>query len=168
MHRLCKLREGWAPTLAVLDRDSEGRATHVMAKLSAVLASEASVLAECWQASENPSRAFIPDRDAPAPIRAAAIRNAACSFQESTAYSTEGLHPRHVALLADAGLHVLALLLEAIERLGMLPRAIRLLVFAKILKAKGGGRPVLLQPMIMRHAAVGKTGAGRCARLHGA
>ena len=150
MHRLCKLREGWSPTLAVLDRDSEGRATQITAELSAVLSAETNTLAECWRASDSAPRACIPDRCTLGRIAPDAIRSAALSFVEGTAYSTEGLHPRHVALLDDAGLVVLSLLLEAIERLGVLPRAIRLLVFVLIPKPKGGFRPVLQQPMVMR------------------
>ena len=150
MHRLTKLKEGWAPTLAVIDKDEEDAPTQLSAELSAVLHAESSTLEECWQASDTAPVAWVPDRGCLPRPTPEAICKAAASFSEATAYSAEGLHPRHVTLLCVQGLAVLAMLIEVIKRIGLLPRPLRLLVFVLIPKSKGGFRPILQQPMLMR------------------
>ena len=65
-------------------------------------------------------------------------------------------HPRHVAMLDDDALLVLAVLFKAMERLGATPRQIAILIVVLLPKPKGGSRPITLFATIFKIWARGR------------
>ena len=78
------------------------------------------------------------------------IREASRSFDASTAGAPADLHVRHYALLPDAALCTLGLLLGLFEAIGELPPQIQFLVVALIPKQPSGLRPIGLFPGVYR------------------
>ena len=74
------------------------------------------------------------------PITVAQLRRACKSFETATAVGIEGLRPRHVLLLSDAGLEVLARLFQFVEESGLPPVRGSHIVFPP--KPTGGERPI--------------------------
>ncbi len=72
------------------------------------------------------------------------IRTASQSFSPWTASTLDGGHPRHLAMLSDDGLRVLAIVYELVERLGFFPRQIYFMVMPLLEKPRGGLRAILL------------------------
>ncbi len=70
------------------------------------------------------------------------IRAASLSFPRSTASAYEGFHVRHLALLCDDGLRVVATILRAVEVLGAWPRQVALITMPLLPKASGGYRAI--------------------------
>lgn len=71
-------------------------------------------------------------------LTAEALRAASTSFKERTAVSADGWHMKHFSLLSDEALAALALLLAAMEALGVLPRQLRYIVVVLLAKPAGG------------------------------
>jgi len=69
-------------------------------------------------------------------------RQASLLFPAGTAWTYDGFHPRHYALLSETGLEVLSTLVEVSECLGDLPLSARPVTVPLIPKAKGGLRPI--------------------------
>eukprot|EP00959_Pyramimonas_sp_CCMP1952_P127511 2667285-Pyramimonas_sp.AAC.1 len=65
---------------------------------------------------------------------------AARSFSKHTSQSLDGFHPRQFASLSDAGLMVLSLQYEAVERLGLFPVQMLWMLMPLLEKPKGGPR----------------------------
>ena len=82
--------------------------------MAQLLAAEARSFSKLWRASPAPD-ACIPDRCVFEVAQVEEIRSAASSCPTGTAFSPEGLHPRHIALLPDLGHITLALILRAVE-----------------------------------------------------
>ena len=78
------------------------------------------------------------------------LREAALSFPRRTGVSLDGIHVRHLALLPDEALAVLALLIMVIEALGCLPTQVQRLLIFLIPKSTGGRRPIMLAPALYR------------------
>ena len=84
-----------------------------------------------------------------------------CSFSKGTAYGCDGLHPRHVALLSDAGIEALVRVFSGIELLWRLPRPFEFIVFVLLLKPGGGDRPIGLFTAAVRVWARLRRGVAR-------
>ena len=72
------------------------------------------------------------------------IRMASRSFSVHTAQSLDRPHVRHYGLLSDSALRAMAVVFEAIERLGLFPMQLLWMLLPLLEKPKGGLRPILL------------------------
>ena len=63
-------------------------------------------------------------------------------FKVHGAVSYDGFHGRHFSMLPDEALEALAIIFEASEAIGFVPRSARRIVVALIPKPKGGLRPI--------------------------
>jgi len=70
------------------------------------------------------------------------LRRLARSYKRRTGVAPDGWHPRHVALLNDEALEVLALLYLLLEKSGHLPNQQRFVAIFLLDKPTGGTRPV--------------------------
>eukprot|EP00959_Pyramimonas_sp_CCMP1952_P243454 5088805-Pyramimonas_sp.AAC.1 len=113
-------------------------------------ASEAEALQLQWQASCQPPVAEVPDRECFPRATIEEIRSAAGRFSQHTSSTLDGFLPRHMSLLGGAGLATLAVLYEAIERLGLFPRHFMWMVSPLIDKPAGGHRAILLLASFVR------------------
>ena len=128
---------------------NQKRPAGINADAAAVLGREAKIFSEKWQCGEEPA-AWVLDRGDLGRLAPKTLRATAKEFSEATSDSPEGLHPRHFALVCDDALEVLGTVLLAVERLGLLPRKLRFMVFSLLAKPKKGFRQILDQPCVMR------------------
>ena len=70
------------------------------------------------------------------------LRAASLSFAIKTAMDPGGFHPRHIAMLHDDGLRVLALIMATCERNGRQPSHLARVIVALLEKVTGGYRPI--------------------------
>ena len=70
------------------------------------------------------------------------LRQTARSFKKRTGVAPDGWHPRHMALIPDEGLEVLAILYEIMEVCGHLPMQQSLVCVFLLDKPSGGTRPI--------------------------
>jgi hypothetical protein len=78
------------------------------------------------------------------------LRDVGLSFPRRTGTSLDGIHVRHLALLPDDALIVLAIIILVVEQLGVLPSQVQRLLIFLIPKATGGRRPIMLAPALYR------------------
>ncbi len=83
-----------------------------------------------WNGSCQPLPRLTPDQ----------LRGASLAFARRTACTYDGWHVRHFGLLSDAGLEVLGMVLEAIERASRWPSQVTLVTATMIDKPRGGHR----------------------------
>ena len=93
-------------------------------------------LAQAWQASATKPQPFMPEGDPLPALTPSEIREASAAFPISTAQTFDGFHPRHLALLPDEFLEVVALFLAAVELHGQFPTAILAIISTLLQKAK--------------------------------
>ena len=120
-----------------------------------VLAKEAKVLVQAWQATDTPHdrAADVPaavPRLAGPPLEVAALRAASLTFKAATATQAGGLHPRHIAMLPDEGVQAFCNLLRSVELLGAWPMQVSLVLTVLLPKPKGGWRGIGLYPAFHR------------------
>ena len=72
------------------------------------------------------------------------------SFSSTTSSTLDGFHPRHYSLLSWVGLETLSFLICAMESLGFPPEQVWWMTFPLLDKPKGGYRPILLSPSLIR------------------
>ena len=78
------------------------------------------------------------------------LRRLARSFKRRTGVAPDGCHPRHLAMLNDDALEVLALLHFLLEKSGFLPDQQRFVTIFLLDKASGGTRPIWLSTAFYR------------------
>ena len=89
MHRACKTRPGWTPTLA---EDEEGM---LASTPQVVLQREVDTLSSFWKAEYWAEQAWIPQERQPLPrMSTRGLREVALTFPAATASSIDGFHPR--------------------------------------------------------------------------
>ena len=143
MHRFSRLMQAWTPT--VIHRNDV-----ITAAPQALLQDQFDMYSSLWRPSDEPMDVWVPDRDSFPLATPDQIRVASLSFPVTTSQSVDGFHPRHFSLLSNAALDAIALILQASEMLGAFPQQTMFMVFPLIGKPKGGFRPILLCPGIVR------------------
>ncbi len=103
-----------------------------------------------WQPSDVPFRYEWSDEEELPPMSAAHLRSTANSFAARTSTTYDGFHPRQLGKLSDEALDTLGLLLAAVERSGIWPRQISLIVATLLPKLAGGFRPIGMAPAVYR------------------
>eukprot|EP00959_Pyramimonas_sp_CCMP1952_P310485 6498074-Pyramimonas_sp.AAC.1 len=89
-------------------------------------------------------RAWIPDICYFQRAGPEAIRRVARAFPCTTSAGLGGLHARHLTHVGDDALGTLAILLEAMELLGMLPKQRACIIMPMLPKPQGGHRLIIL------------------------
>ena len=136
---------GWRPAVVAL---SDGTCA---AKAEAVLAHETAKLQGRWQAAEQPVLPRFPVLGLPlGRLTCEQLRAASMQFKAHTAITYDGLSPRHVGLLGDCGLQLLAQLLEQSELRGSLPRGLCAIAYFLLGKPSGGVRAIGLMTAVYR------------------
>ncbi len=145
-HRFSKEPEAWVPT--------ETRCTEehpiVTSDPIALQDEQRRKYASRWRSADAPQRYEWEDRVALPRLSADEVRQASLGHKLTTAETFDGVHPRHFALLDDAGLAAAAALLEASELLGDMPRQLQLATMPLIGKPKGGFRGIGVLPGLYR------------------
>ena len=138
-HNFTKVAKAWVPT-TTLARDGV-----ITADPMALLQAECEKLSAQWRAKEEKVHDWYPGgKEELAPLTPDDLRRAAKTFRRRSAKAYDGFHPRHYAMLEDAGLWALACLYRATERLGRCPRQLLHITVFLGEKPKGGYRALAL------------------------
>lgn len=157
MHKWAKPSAPWRPT-AVLSTDGV-----VIADPLQILAAERKKWQEMCHAEEAAPSEIAPSPTDQLPaLTAAELRQAARAFPESTTSTVDVFHLRHLAILSDQGLEVLAVILQAVERTGRVPPQLRFNLVALFPKPTGGFWPIGIFPAVYR--LLGKARRSVCAQ----
>ena len=136
LHRWSKVPVEWRPTTALSE---EGRVT---ADPMGLLKAQEALWSDVWKAKSTPQAQPL-RRQEPLPLlKPEEIRSAALGFKATTAMSVDGFHVRHLALLSDDALEVLARLVHAMESVGRVPPQLRTVMVILLEKPAGGFRPI--------------------------
>ncbi len=136
-HAATKAPVEWRPTVATADDGTKSAAP------AAILEEARRKYAQYWAAGDQPVEYRWASGCQPLPrLTPEQLRGASLAFARRTASTDDGWHVRHFGLLSDAGLEVLGVLLEAIERASRWPSQTTLVTATMIDKPKGGHRLV--------------------------
>ena len=138
-HRWTKVRDQWVPA------EVDGEHDHRTSLPSQLIAAERRRLADLWGADNQPLPAVLLPVHLRVPLPRLTVeqlRRAAKRFSTTTAAGFDGLAPCMFAMLEDEGLELFALLWEAIEIGGVLPRALGVHRVALIPKKDGKWRGI--------------------------
>ena len=145
IHCATRAQSAWQPSSCL---SLDGR---ILTDPLSLLRSEAARYSDLWGEAEPKELPVCADPHPALPrLGAWELRRNAQRFSGRTAVSVDGFAMRHFALLSDPALEVLAVLLEAVEKAGHLPRQVELVMIALLPKASGGWRPIGLFPGIYR------------------
>ncbi len=140
-HAATKAPIEWRPTVAVADDGTRSAAP------AAILEECRTKYAKYWRAGNRPIEHEWAGGCQPLPrLTAEQLRSASLAFARRTASTYDGWHVRHFGLLCDAGLEVLGMLLEAIERSSRWPSQVTLVTSTMIDKPRGGHRLIGKMP----------------------
>ena len=144
-HAATKAKPKWSPYVITT---SSGR---LSTRPAEQLDYEAEQLEHFWKAHTRAPVIRVDNRDALPRASPAEIEAAACTFPERTCHgASDGLHPRHWALIEDEGRTATAILFEALETLGIPPEQLQQLLVTLIDKPAGGFRPIVLFAPLQR------------------
>ncbi len=143
-HAYSRLPDSWEPTVAKTEGGTFSNKPEVL------LTSQRDKYRAMWRPANGPVRYKWGQMQELPPLTPDEIRGSSMSFKRGTVVTFDGLHPRQVTHLCDAGLEALSLILLTVEVLGTWPRQISLVLTALLPKAKGGFRPIGLLPAIYR------------------
>ena len=120
---------------------ADGRPT---ASSAAVVESYGKHFEGLWQASpaRQPHRHVPSDARQPSRLTAAELRQASRGYAMGTAIGPDGFAMQHFGMLSDGCLETLALIFEAVELSGVIPRQWDVLSMTLIPKASGGHRTI--------------------------
>ncbi len=136
-HAATKAPTEWRPTVTTREDGTKSAAP------SAILDGMRKKYKGYWSATEDPFEYSWGGNCPPLPrLSPGELREASLSFARGTAMTYDGWHVRHLGLLADDGLAVLAILLETVERTSRWPSQISVVTTPMISKPKGGHRLV--------------------------
>ncbi len=135
-HRAVKLPQLWVPTTTT--HEVTGALT---ADPMQLLAAQRREYAGQWAARTDGQRRWYAHKRVSLPrLSQDEIRSASRSVKHDTAQTYDGFHPRHMALICDEGLGILAELYEAAELIGSWPNQISLITLPALPKPDGGYR----------------------------
>ncbi len=143
-HSYCRLPKAWTPTTVQM---ADGT---ISSSIDDLMDEQRRKYRELWRPAELPFRYEWGDNEELPPLDASQLRRAASTFATRTSSTYDGIHPRHVGQLSDPALDALGIILAAVERSGMWPRQVSLIVATLIPKQTGGFRPIGLAPAIYR------------------
>ena len=132
-----KPAQAWRPTVVV----ALGGAGSACAAL--VLQQQAAKLRALWRGADKPTPPQLPALGELLPrITVSELRLASLRFKANPATTCDGLAPRHVALLGDCGLQLLAAVLKQAEARGSLPKSMCAVAYFLFGKPNGGLRAI--------------------------
>ncbi len=143
-HAYTRLPKAWTPTTARL---SDGT---VSSSVDDLMNEQRDRYRGLWKPRDRPFRYEWHDQDELPAMEAAHLRMTADSFAARTSATYDGFHPRQLGKLSDASLDTLGIVLAAVERSGVWPRQVSLIVATLIPKPAGGFRPIGLAPAVYR------------------
>ena len=150
-HKWTKVPVVWRPTATLLAGGT------VTADPQELLKAETVKWQAVWSAMTSPPVIPMGRRSALQRLEPEPLREASRKFSWRTATAGDGFHMRHYDLLADEGLVVLGVLLEAIEASCRLPPQLRYILMVLLEKTLGGFRPIRL--FVSLYRLWGKPGA---------
>ena len=144
-HAAAKAKPKWSPY--VITTPSGRLSTRPADQLE----HEAEQLESFWKARVRSPVIHVDDRAALPRAAPSEIEAAARAFPKRTCHgASDGLHPRHWALIEEEGRIATAILFEAIETIGVPPYQLQQLLVTLIDKPAGGFRPIVLFAPLQR------------------
>ncbi len=103
-----------------------------------------------WKPADHPYHYVWEDEEELPLLEVESLRATAGTFATRTSTTYDGFHPRALGHLSDEALSTLAVIYAAVERAGIWPRQVSLIVAALLPKPAGGFRPIGMAPAIYR------------------
>ncbi len=143
-HAYTRLPKAWAPTVAELP---DGSAS---SSVDDLMEEQRLKFKRLWRPVERPYRYDWDDAEELPALNAEQLREAANTFAARTSTTFDGFHPRYIGRLSDGALETLGVIFSAVERCGVWPRQVSLVVAILLPKPAGGFRPIGLAPAVYR------------------
>ncbi len=143
-HAYTRLPKAWTPTT---EHVADGT---VSSAVDDLMEGQREKYRKLWRPADCPFHYQWQDEEELPIMEVEHLRTTAGTFTKRTSTTYDGFHPRMLGQLSDDALATLAIIFAAVERAGVWPRQVSLIVAALIPKQAGGFRPIGMAPAIYR------------------
>ncbi len=143
-HSYSRLRKAWTPSTVQMPDGT------ISSSVDDLMNEQRQKYRQLWKPADRPFRYVWNDEEELPAMDADQLRQAAGTFATRTSSTYDGFHPRMLGNLSGPSLDTLGVILAAVERSGIWPRQVSLIVATLLPKPTGGFRPIGLAPAVYR------------------